>query len=69
MSRRYRLLADRRLDRLVADLMGDGAGHVEAFLAANRGLAAGGPIVTEGTVVEVPDPPAVEPASYARAWE
>jgi len=40
-------------------------GVVEAAFDLNRGLAQAGPIITEGTIVTLPDPPAA--AGYAAA--
>lgn len=51
-----------RLDILTRDLLGsEGGGNVEALLAANPGLAAGGAFVPAGTRLVVPDVP--RPAS------
>lgn len=67
---RYEVTEDIRLDRLTKHLMGKtGDGAVEALLAANPGLAAQGPIVAEGTVVEVPDVPTSTTAGFVRAWD
>ena len=67
---RYEVTEDIRLDRLTKHLMGKtGDGAVEALLAANPGLAAQGPIVAEGTEVEVPDVPTSTAAGFVRAWD
>ena len=59
-----------RLDILVAELMGTAAGGaVEAVLAVNPGLAALGPIVPEGRMIEVPEMPERTPSSPTRIWE
>lgn len=66
----YRVTEDVRLDRLAKHLMGKtGDGAVEALLAANPGLAAQGPIVAEGTEVDVPEVPAPSNAGFVRAWD
>ncbi len=67
---KYRTTRDVRLDVLVDRLMSTTAGGaVEAFLKANRGLAAAGPIVAAGTDVVVPDLPAPTTVGFTRVWE
>lgn len=66
----YEVTADIRLDQLAKHLMGKTAdGAVEALLAANPGLAAQGPIVAKGTVIDVPEVPASSTAGFVRAWD
>jgi phage tail protein X len=44
-------------------------GVVEALLAANPGLAGIAGAVPRGTVIAVPDRPAVTTTGYTRPWE
>lgn len=67
---RYAVTEDIRLDRLAKHLMGKtGDGAVEALLAANPGLAAQGPVIAEGTEVDVPAVPASSSTGFVRAWD
>ena len=51
------------VDALAWRTLGDRAGLVELIHSANPGLAALGPFLPEGTVVEVPLPAAAESAA------
>lgn len=55
-------------DRIAWRLWGDRPGGTEALLAANRGLAAKGPVLPTGTSVEVPDLPDPE-VPTVNLWE
>ena len=58
------------LDALVVQHYGAAAASagLAAVLAANRGLAAQGPILPAGLVLRLPDPPLPEPPR-TRAWD
>ena len=51
------------VDALAWRTLGDRAGLVELIHARNPGLAALGPLLPEGTIVEVPLPAAAAPAA------
>jgi phage tail protein X len=58
---RARAIVGLRLDILAKQLAGtERQGTLEAMLAANPGLAAGGPYVEEGRTVAAPERPAAE---------
>lgn len=62
---------DERIDRIAARIYGtERGGTVELLLDANPGLAALGPFIPRGTVIEVPQKPAPPPnPAYQRPWE
>lgn len=51
------------LDAICHRLYGSTAGHVEAALLANPGLAALGPVLPMGTRITLPDPASAAPAT------
>jgi len=61
---------EERLDRIARAIYGsERGGTVEALLEANPGLAAHGPFVPGGTVIEVPPAPEPVVATVVRPWE
>lgn len=59
-----------RLDIVAAETMGsEQNGCLEALLAANQGLAAGGPYIAEGSTVTVPTVPVVAPTPVVNPWD
>ncbi len=58
-----------RLDIIAAETMGtEQNGCMEALLAANPGLSAGGPYIAEGTTVSAPPAPVVAPVPAVNPW-
>lgn len=59
-----------RLDQIAKEIYRtEKGGVVEALLSANPGLAAVAGAVPRGTVITVPDRPAVTPTKITRPWE
>ena len=59
-----------RLDIVAAETMGtEQDGCLEALLAANQGLASGGPYIAEGTVLTVPAAPVAPAAQTVNPWD
>lgn len=59
-----------RLDIVAAQTMGtEQNGCLEALLAANQGLAAGGPYIAEGATVTVPSVPAQPAVPTVNPWD
>lgn len=59
-----------RIDRIARAIYGtELGGTVEALLDANPGLAAHGPVMPEGTMIEAPEIVDTAPAAYVVAWE
>lgn len=59
-----------RLDIVAAETMGsEQNGCLEALLAANQGVAAGGPYIGEGATVTVPAVPVVAATPTVNPWD
>ena len=70
MARNLTITQGLRLDIVAAETLGtEQNGCLEALLGANRLLAAGGPYITEGTTVDVPDAPPAPPAPTVNPWD
>jgi len=66
---RVKALADEPLDELIWRTLGHRDGQVETVLDANPGLSELGPILPEGTEVNVPLPAAAAPdAPLVQLW-
>lgn len=58
-----------RLDIVAAEAMGtEQNGNLESLLAANQGLAAGGPYIAEGATVTVPAASTPAPTPVVNPW-
>ena len=58
-----------RLDIIAKEQMGtEQNGCLEALLAANQGLAAGGPYIAPGSTITVPATPTVAPTPTVNPW-
>ena len=70
MARNFIVTEGLRLDILAAETMGtEQNGCLEALLAANRGLAAGGPYASEQTPIAAPDAPPVPATQTVNPWD
>lgn len=70
MARTQAALQDETIDALVWRTTGGGSAAVDATLLLNRGLAALGPHLPEGTVVTLPDVAVTEtPVDIVQLWD
>ena len=57
------------VDLLCQRHLGQTQGLTEDTLRRNRGLAAHGPILQAGLVIQLPDKPALAPKSHIQLWD
>ncbi len=66
---KYRTVEGRTVDMIVWKHYGNTPGSLEAVLEANPGLAAYGPVLPSGILIELPSITPPKPAEKVRLWD